>query len=195
MLSIIKKFKILYHANINNDKTVYLLIIIFALILFIILKNSHFNSDDWSLLNSARKNPFPYKSDWVMGSDFYYRPLIILSFYLNYLIAGSAPLIYYSFNILIHTFNTFLIIILFKKINQLYENNLDISNIYFIGVVFFLLPQNLYNVFWISGRTDLLCFFFLSISFYTSLRIISKKKICVVYYVIFSVVLILSFRD
>lgn len=195
MLNKVRNYKIIKYFNFNKENIVYITILVLALILFLIIKNSPFNSDDWFLLFSAKNNHFPFKGDWINGSDLYYRPVVMLSFYLNFLITGIIPLSYYVINILIHVVNTFLIILLFKKIDRLYENNFDISNINFLGIIFFILPQNIYNVFWISGRTDLLCFLFLIISFNSSFNILSHEKIRIKHFVTFIVFLLLAFMS
>ncbi|MEJ2613979.1 MAG: hypothetical protein P8Z35_03390, partial [Ignavibacteriaceae bacterium] len=49
------------------------------------------------------------------------------------------------------------------------------------GLLFLILPQNILNVLWISGRTDLICGFFSFLSIYLALKfIISRKNIFLV---------------
>ncbi|MDE2725293.1 MAG: hypothetical protein OXI59_18135, partial [Gemmatimonadota bacterium] len=61
--------------------------------------------DDWGHLKLASKGfAFALTTGWegLIGQGGYYRPVVVSSFYLDYLIGGYAPAIYHIHNILIH---------------------------------------------------------------------------------------------
>ena len=61
--------------------------------------------DDWGHLKLASKGVISaLTTGWegLIGQGGYYRPAVVLSFYLDYLIGGYAPAIYHIHNILIH---------------------------------------------------------------------------------------------
>jgi hypothetical protein len=79
------------------------------------------------------------------------RPLIDISFYLNYLISGLHPLGYYIFNFLVHAANCYLVylvasrIVIFGDRRQQYFALLS-------GLAFALYPYHNEPVVWLSGR-------------------------------------------
>jgi len=114
----------------------------------------HFCADDYQLISAALSNPFPMLNDFRgVSAGFLYRPIVSLSLALNFLISGWHPWSYFLFNILIHAINASLCSRLVARLTFSKERFNIVA-----GLIFFLLPQGLMNSFWISGRTDLLCF-------------------------------------
>src|ERR1035438_9652783 len=138
--------------NISINRTsAYLILSLAALSLLPLLYSFGFVADDHYLIYSSIKNHFPINSDWTEYNAHYFRPLIILSFYINYLLSGSNPFFYYFFNLIVHLLNSFIIYNIFLQLEP-QENVTQNHNLIFsISLLFFVLPQNLQNVFWISG--------------------------------------------
>ncbi|KAB2925787.1 MAG: hypothetical protein F9K22_02500 [Bacteroidetes bacterium] len=117
--------------------------------------NYHFAADDYTLIRTASTYPFPLFRDFNNSDNgFYLRPLFILSLAMNYFLAGWEPRSYFAINIILHAINSVLAAILMSQWTSIHERRHKII----LGLLFFLLPQGLLNVYWISGRTDLLCF-------------------------------------
>lgn len=143
----------------------------------IFFSQSYFISDDLILLKAAIYKPFPFFSDWISSNLQFYRPIVILSFYLNYIIVGYNPFGYYIFNLLIHILSCLaiykLLILFFADI----ENQKLIKQLSFVfTIIYYALPQNYVNVYWISGRTDLLMSLFLFTSLVFAVRYYIKGK-------------------
>ncbi len=164
--------------NIFDQKPAFILFSIIALLLLPLLHSFGFIADDYWLLHAALKNPLPMTTDWV-GSDVnMFRPVVVFSMYLNYLIVGYHPFGFYIVNLLLHLFNTMLLFKILHKISA--ESRFSISKkaIFIISLLFLTLPQNLINVYWISGRTDILCgtFVFIAIYFFVQFTDSRDKK-------------------
>ena len=113
--------------------------------------------DDWGHLKLASKGVvFALTTGWegLVGQGGYYRPAVVLSFYLDYLIGGYAPAIYHIHNILIHAGCAYLVFSFARCLS------IDSAVAWGTALLFFLLPIHTDSVFWIVGRTDLLCALF-----------------------------------
>jgi len=133
------------------------------------------------ILRSSLIDPFPILHDWGFSTTAMFRPIINLSYSLDYLISHS-PLVFFITNYLIHFLNSllvFLIIIKLKKYylsekNEIKQNTLSNLIPFFI---YFFFPQNFTNIFWISGRTDLICGLFLLLSTYNYIIYRTENKL------------------
>ncbi len=113
--------------------------------------------DDWGHLLLASKGVgFALTTGWegLVGQGGYYRPVVVLSFYLDYLIAGYEPAIYHIHNILIHAGCACLVFLLARC------SGMERAVAWGSALLFFVLPIHTDSVFWIVGRTDLLCALF-----------------------------------
>jgi len=134
--------------------TIALSVIAFAFALSPFLLRFHFCDDTYQLISAALLNPFPILKDFRgTTTGFLFRPMVSLSLAFNFLISGWHPWSYLLFNVLFHTFNAYLCS---KLVPRLILGTQKFDSL--AGLIFFLLPQGLLNAFWISGRTDLLCF-------------------------------------
>lgn len=113
-----------------------------------------------SFLKSVLFSPFDVlTADIEAGKKFeerthFYRPLALLSFWLDFQVWGFNPAGFHLTNIFIHILNTILFLFIavglgFKRIYALFS-----------AVLFSLYPLHFENTAWISGRTDLLSFLF-----------------------------------
>ena len=113
--------------------------------------------DDWGHLRLASKGvAFALTTGWtgLIGEGGYYRPVVVLSFYFDYAIGGYEPAIYHIHNILIHTGCASLVFLLARSLS------LERAVAWGSALLFFVLPIHTDSVFWIVGRTDLLCALF-----------------------------------
>jgi hypothetical protein len=134
--------------------TIVLSLIAIAFAIAPFLLRFHFCADDYQLISAALLDAFPILKDFGgTTTGFLYRPMVSLSLAFNFLISGWHPWSYLLSNVLVHTFNAYLCS---RLVSRLILS--DVKFDFFAALIFFLLPQGLMNVFWISGRTDLLCF-------------------------------------
>lgn len=148
------------------------LILLLAVVVFSpALQNKFVNWDDYDYI---RDNPlitsitwqglqhlFHYKT-FVMGN---YHPLTILSYSLEYQLAGLNPLLYHLDNILLHLLNIVLItLIAWKLSGKIYATLI-------IAALFALHPMRVESVVWAAERKDVL---------YTLFYLLSL--ICYIYY-------------
>lgn len=146
----------------KNPKLILILIIIsINLLIFLPSLKGGFVWDDYELIvdNSLLKTqnviktmftPFGYGG----FNSLLYRPIVSLSYKLDYLIYGLNPSGFHLTNIIIHTLNAILI---FFILFYLFK---DLKISFISSVVFSVFPSHFENVSWISGRTDLIAMFF-----------------------------------
>jgi len=93
-----------------------------------------------------------------------YRPVTILSYMLEYSIAGHNPLLYHLDNILLHYLCTVLVFLIVSRVTGKFAGGL-------IGSLLFAVhPVHAEAVAWVSGRSDLLASFFTLAALYTFIR-------------------------
>lgn len=92
---------------------------------------------------------------------YYYRPLLILSFWSDYFFFGSQPVIAHFINILLHLVNTLLLFKLLQHMVSEKESPWPLLLAIFFGIH----PLVTEPVNWISGRTDILAGLFVLLSF------------------------------
>ncbi len=116
---------------------------------FIILQNSLIRAPLWSFQI--------FKQD-IVNSSFthtpYYRPIQILSYALDYRLYGLKPMAFHLTNILLHFFNGVLVFIFARKIST------EKAAAFLAALFFVIHPAHMGSVAYISGRADLLFFFF-----------------------------------
>ena len=139
-----------------------------ALLIVLVYGNTIFNTFHFDDIPSILEKP------WIRGLDkipqfifsFFQRPLVILSFNLNYSISKFEVWSYHIFNILFHIIATLLvyklvqqIIFFLKKISN--KNNFHLfSWPYFSALVFALHPLSTQSVTYISSRSSILATIF-----------------------------------
>lgn len=167
--------------------SILLKIIIIAVVIFIITyllflstKDYTFVSDDWEIIKAALDNPFPVASDWKANDFGMYRPVVVLSFYINYLFSQYNATSYYLINLLFHFLSTVILFFIAKGILTI-KLRLHPIIPFLVSGLFFILPQNLMNLFWIAGRTDLIVTFFMLSSVYFVQKFIEKNQIAFIF--------------
>lgn len=132
---------------------------------------------NWDDAGYILKNEYIKKFTWEnvqkIFTEFYmsnYHPLTMLSYAIDYAIAGENPAWYHLVNLLFHSLN---ILLVFKLLKQITSSN-------FLGLIgaflFALHPMHVESVAWISERKDVLYAFFFLLASITYLNWISKRK-------------------
>lgn len=129
-----------------------LLLSVIAVALFYPSLNIYFVSDNISHITNAAQNfkDFDYR---------YFRPLPVLSLYFDSIIWRANYSGYHLTNLIIHLLNALLIYFLAK----LFLNQRFFA--FSAALLFLLHPIHSLPIFWISGRTDMICAFFYLASF------------------------------
>lgn len=139
----------------------------------------------WFLKNPS--NMFRVFAQPDLLGDFFYRPLVYLSFALNARLSGVSPLGYHFFNILIHLINGCLVLRLFQTLK--YPRGLALIG----ALIFTVHPALTQAVVWIPGRTDSLLCLFVLLSFICFERFLeTKKKSYLVTHILFFVCSLLT---
>ena len=163
-------------------KTAYIIIIFFTVIIAYQKSiNVPFLFDDIDLIiNNPQIKNFKHINK-IITSDFfehkksvqgkgigYYRPVVILSYMLDYKIWGLNAKGFHYTNILLHSINSVLLFLIVYHI---------CAGLFFslcCGLIFSIHPVQSESVIWISGRTDLFGVMFFFLSFY--LYLLYKNK-------------------
>jgi tetratricopeptide (TPR) repeat protein len=114
----------------------------------------------------------PFKQDIVNSSfatTIYYRPLQILSYALDYRLWGMRPIGFHLTNILLHFLNAFLVFLFTRRVT----GNKAVALL--TAVLFVTHPAHAGAVSYISGRAEVLYFFF-GFCFLLFFRIYTEKK-------------------
>jgi len=118
---------------------------------------------NWDYLSTNLTRDFFYRSQ-DKGKVGYYRPIITLSYMINYALFGLKPLGYHLTNVFIHTLTALVIYSLTFSLSGSLICSLLAS------LLFAVHPIHTESVSWISGRTDVIAgfFFFLAFMLYVS---------------------------
>ncbi len=100
----------------------------------------------------------------------FYRPFTSLSYWLDFKIWGLNPASFHLTNIVFHTANCLLLLFLLMHIG------LGPAASFMAALLFSVFPLHFENVAWISGRTDLLSFFFGAISSFFFVLYAEREK-------------------
>ncbi len=114
--------------------------------------------DDFTLVEALdRSQGWSLRSIFFPGSEngSYYRPLLILSYYLDESLFGALPGIMHLENVVLHVLNAILVYFLTRRLLATDERNASYVPLS-AALLFGLHPLSSESVNWISGRTDLL---------------------------------------
>ncbi|HWP81077.1 MAG TPA: hypothetical protein VNN76_00300 [Bacteroidota bacterium] len=156
--------------------TAFLLSVVFSTAVFsnLYVLSLGFIGDDYLILSDVQKRGVVWFGGWLENSGLY-RPLVILSFWMNLWFSGTNPFGYHLTNLILHGLNGGILFLLLLRISKHFGLQDDEKSAwggriisFLLAVAFLFHPANVHNVAWISGRTDLLCafFFFLSLLFF-----------------------------
>lgn len=142
----------------NHRLNLLVIINVTALTYLIVLFSGFSCLDDMGLMHDLQQGHLSVHSIMAAGGGIYYRPLIMLSYYGNYLLAGANPAVFHATNLLLHILNACLLYVVshfFLKSFQWRRCGALMA-----ALLFALTPLNSEAVVWVSARTDLLCCFF-----------------------------------
>jgi len=145
--------------------------------------NDAFLSDDYDMIyriGEYNNNPLKYlitNRDGFAGQGGLYRPTFVFSFWLNYVTWNNAWN-YHALNFILHLFSSYFIFLVMQLLLQKYAKPKKSRLIAFLCALLFLIsPMHSESITWISGRTDLLCFFFMIFCWLLLLKFENSKKI------------------
>jgi len=136
------------------QKTFFLvLFVMLSFLLYLPVLGHFFVSDDFKVLNRVCNNGIIF----IPG---FFRPLSDLTIYANFLVGGLHPLVYNSFNILVHALNGFLLFILCLSAPFGVPENRKLLFAFSVSVLFLSYPFHNEGVVWLLGRgASMACFF------------------------------------
>jgi hypothetical protein len=147
--------RLFFPMNIKSKLIDPLFLVLISFAVFYGSLDIYFVSDNIGHIENAYQNLFDV-------SFYYFRPVAIFSLYLDKLIWGMNPAGYHFTNLVIHTLNTLLIYFLAKRFAE--------NRFFALGaaLLFLLHPIHSLPIFWISGRTDMICsvFYLLTLIFF-----------------------------
>ncbi|MGI8656457.1 MAG: hypothetical protein ACR2LC_14720 [Pyrinomonadaceae bacterium] len=136
------------------------------------IAGAFFLSDDFDQIGKVRAGNLAVT--WGQEHGGFFRPLFILSYFVDVKLWNAAPLGFHSTNILFHTANAFLVFLLSQSLIEEFcaqSSREEAQRVSLAaGLIFLLHPSHTEAVSWISGRADLIAAFFslLSLTFYVS---------------------------
>lgn len=109
-----------------------------------------------------------FTSNYLGGH--YYRPITLISFVIDSIVAGESNSIYHFTNYLIHLFTSILIFLIIENLGYSLITSL------IAALLFALNPIHINAVGWIAGRGDLLAAFFSTFALLIFLKFIKQNK-------------------
>ena len=131
----------------------------------IILNNFWFLRDFGNIFRCFRE------SVSLGGGDYFYRPMLLISFMIDAHVGGTSPIVYHLTNILLHAAASALLFLLFVKLS--YGRKLA----FFISMLFMVHPALSQAVAWIPGRNDSLLAVFAVTSFIFYIDFVETSKL------------------
>ena len=136
-----------------------ILLICLTLAVYYPLLSASFNSvDDLKIISRILDRPdLEWSRIFLRGSaGYYYRPLTIFSFYLDYYLWDFIPSFMHLENMLLHALNAVLVFLLAEMLLQRVQIKTATAP-FLVGLIFAFHPIATESVSWLAGRTDLLC--------------------------------------
>ncbi len=111
----------------------------------------------------------------IPRDQFYFRPFVELSYYLDNLFWGLEPRVMHLENILLHLLNAILIYLVASRVNQIKMGTKRVPLL--SALLFSLHPINTEAICWIAGRTDPIAGLFILLSLYLLLKFIQSGSL------------------
>jgi hypothetical protein len=143
----------------------------------------YFHSDDFVWLLNAQTDSLGDLSKYFFDTQgFFYRPFTKLYFWQMWQLVTDNSYWYHFVNILIHTINSLLVLILASKVlhrsDYFKKKKQDIFGISFItSLLYFVHPIHLENIIWVSAVTELLPAMFLLLALICSFDYLSGDNV------------------
>ena len=102
----------------------------------------------------------------------YFRPSVVLVYYLNYLVSGLSPWSYHVSLVLIHVANSWLVFLLGRQLTP--ERNPVVPAL--AGLIFLVFSGHTEAISWIAGMADPLVTFFLLLGLVTFIRALEAPR-------------------
>jgi hypothetical protein len=142
----------MYFSETGKKSLQLLLLGIITFALYFPILNNEFLSDDYDSL-------YRICIEHVIIVKEFLRPLIDVSFYVNYLISGLNPVSFYIFNLFFHVLNAFLLFNFAKSFLKHASGNKN-SFAWISTILFLTYPFHNESVVWLTGRlSSIACFF------------------------------------
>ncbi|MFN2454743.1 MAG: hypothetical protein ABR577_11040 [Pyrinomonadaceae bacterium] len=124
------------------------------------IAHAFFLSDDFDQIGKVRAGDLSVV--WGREHGGFFRPLFILSYWMDVKLWNANPLGFHLTNIAFHTANAFLLFILTRRLIARFDSTPRLTRDVSLAaaLIFLLLPSHTEAVSWISGRADLLAAFF-----------------------------------
>lgn len=141
---------------------------------FYIVNNPFVQSLTWDNLKAN-------VSEYVLGN---YHPLTMLSYWIEYPLAGMNAWVYHVNNLIIHLINSWLV---YRVIYRLSENFMAAG---VTSVLFAIHPMHVESVVWAAERKDVLYTLFFLLSFWYYLRFVAEDRssklylLCILFFVL-----------
>lgn len=126
-----------------------------ALIFYSRTLTTHFLSDDFGLIGKAATNGF------FVGWGGFVRPIVVLTYVVDFTVWGLNPVGYHLTNVLLHTLNAVLVGALTAALLRALGSEVKREIPALAAVAFLALACHTESVAWISGRTDLVASVFM----------------------------------
>jgi len=155
-------------GKIKNNTAVITCYSVCALIIFFPVLNNAFLSDDYdSLYRILIEKQIIYKE--------FFRPLIDVSFFLNYLISGLHPWSYYVVNLMLHIASGFMV---YKVANRfvLFDEAKQWYFAFASGLLFIIYPFHNEGTVWLTGRLASVACFCALLALYWSMHTHQQAK-------------------
>ncbi|MEN8118682.1 MAG: tetratricopeptide repeat protein, partial [Bacteroidota bacterium] len=167
----------------NTHLLLILLLSISVIIIYARTSNFEFvNIDDNSLIieNPTVVNPdIPYSDCFKrMIGGVHYKPLVFLSWKLEYNLWGNSPWHFHTINWILHLLNTILLFyILIRLFSHLYDSyKKTLFSAFFVTLLFTVNPLRIESVAWATERKDVLFGFFFLAGWLLYLNYLDKKN-------------------
>lgn len=135
-----------FKKSIINSKSGRLLFFIVSpFLLYFTVIHKYFVSDDFKVLNRVCLD----KTILIKG---FFRPLSDITIYLNYKLDGFNPIVFNSFNLLVHGINSFLLCICCLRFGVTSDKSLNKQFAFIAGLLFLTYPFHNEGVVWLLGR-------------------------------------------
>ncbi len=138
---------------------VWVLIFASGLLVFWSCLSLPFLADDFTFLVTLVDKP--WFESWRMPGAIFFRPLPLLSYWLDIRIWGLHPAGFHLCNLMLHLANACLVAVFFREPLQRIGTHRAQVVALVAGLIFLVMPSHSEAVDWISGRPDLLVTFFL----------------------------------
>ncbi|MDA8163411.1 MAG: hypothetical protein M0017_00065 [Desulfobacteraceae bacterium] len=136
--------------------------------------------DDWRMLIGLDNcNHFSLKDLFSPTTTFYYRPLLMASFFFDKYAWGLEPSFMHLENVILHAANTVLVFAIATAICKKSNKGAPAFPL-LAAVIFAIHPINTESVDWISGRTDLLGSFFILAATLALIKGVAKQRLSLV---------------